>query len=639
MTDSKFGFKSSAKETQFSIKGFTGSLGLRVYFISIIFLVFPLLIYSLVMYRYNFIFKKSAEAQRLRIVSQNEVKNFSELTQFMLEKLEIISIYLSTVTEEKEINNINEEFSRIVGFTGFSSIFILSNENGQANYTHKSLMNKENAPDQNDINTIINTKPLGDFFISTNETNDQYRFIFYSKILERKDGDINQRVLTISITSKFFLDYLSKTQGDEDFFHLALFDAKTNKIFESQKSALIGKRISQEEVNHRDLNIISLNEIPKEPNSFEFTIENKSGYATILTLPLFNFNVLIFTFGTAESTYLRNFYTESIFFFLSVLLFGGLGATLLTAALSKPFKRLVDLMKKVSENDLSARYEDSSFGFEINKLGQMLNTMLENIILNLKNLEEQRLKKEKLQQELLLGQTIQKSLVPKKLPFVEGLELEAVLIPAKDVGGDFYDFFINPQNQDEMFVLIADTAGHGVYGCFYSLSMRSILRTICSSTNDLVEIAKTSNSLFYKDSEESGVFVTVWIGLYNLKTRVLSYTSCGHPLGFLFRNSTMSKELTTAGIALGVIPEIDVEVATAQLELSDVVILVTDGVTETRNIKGELYGKSRLAKAVEKCSRGTAFQIMEGLTTDAEAFEEDPMNQDDDFTAVVIKIK
>lgn len=87
------------------------------------------------------------------------------------------------------------------------------------------------------------------------------------------------------------------------------------------------------------------------------------------------------------------------------------------------------------------------------------------------------------------------------------------------------------------------------------------------------------------------------------------------------------------------IPEIDVEVATAQLELSDVVILVTDGVTETRNIKGELYGKSRLAKAVEKCAMGTPQQIMEGLTIDAEAFEEDPMNQDDDFTAVVIKIK
>ena len=296
-------------------------------------------------------------------------------------------------------------------------------------------------------------------------------------------------------------------------------------------------------------------------------------------------------------------------------------------------------MNQISNNHLETRYEPISFGFEINKIGLLLNQMIDRLITNLKSIEVEKIKREKVEQELEIGHRIQNSLVPTEFPDLKGVEIKTLLLPAKQVGGDFYDCFICPSDPDKLIVLIADSAGHGIFGCFYSLTMRSILRTLGATTSDLRSIVKKANEVFYKDSKETQVFVTVWIGIYDLKLKELSYTSCGHPLGFLFRQGKLFKELKTKGIALGVVDELDPEIASVKLEKEDTLVFLTDGVTETMNNKQELFGKERVFTSVEKSLNQSLTQILNQLIADAEAFEENPENQDDDFTAVMMRIK
>jgi sigma-B regulation protein RsbU (phosphoserine phosphatase) len=275
-----------------------------------------------------------------------------------------------------------------------------------------------------------------------------------------------------------------------------------------------------------------------------------------------------------------------------VMLLGGGLVILLVRRLEKPLKALCLTMRRVGEGAVHSRYVPRMWGFEINSIGLMFNETLDEMLARSAEMEEERMKRGKLAQELKLGHEIQASLLPKKFPSIQNIEISAGCTPAHEVGGDFYDIF--PLGSNKTLIAVADVAGKGISACLFSLGLRSSLRALAANVDSLSEIIKKANELFLIDAEESSQFATLWIGIIE-KTK-LHFVSLGHPPA-LFKRGVVLKELTSQNLALGVMPYESIRISSIDLEEGDEILIFSDGATESMDAEGNLYGIDRLKEA------------------------------------------
>lgn len=329
------------------------------------------------------------------------------------------------------------------------------------------------------------------------------------------------------------------------------------------------------------------------------------------------------------------FLAKMIILLLIILVVGG-GATLwLTVRLGKPLRSLCMAMEKLRASDLTARYVPDRMGFEINVVGTIFNAMIVSLSDFIKRIKHEKAAKEAFERELMLGQEVQNSILPKELPSFPGLDIAARFISAKEVGGDFYDFLVRPDG-DQLFFAIADTAGKGIYACLYSLTVRSMLRSYGEMYHDLETITKETNNLFCLDTGDSGVFVTAWLAYYDEKTKQLNFSNCGHFPAYLLRADGTVEKLTTEGMALGVEKFDEVKTSSVQLSSGDSLLLFTDGVVEAHNDKMKMFGEKRLIEAFKERKDLKAKEIVDELIEEV-AFFAEGAPQHDDLTLIVIK--
>ncbi|MEX0961663.1 MAG: SpoIIE family protein phosphatase [Simkaniaceae bacterium] len=276
--------------------------------------------------------------------------------------------------------------------------------------------------------------------------------------------------------------------------------------------------------------------------------------------------------------------------FALVIVVGFMAFVLISRRIARPLIQLTDVMKAQAAGERHARFVFDRFGYEINQVGETFNSMMNQIIEEQSARQRIEVEKQGYQKELLIGRALQKQLLPEKPPHLEGLEMLAHFIPAKEVSGDFYDWVMIDKNCLQM--IIADVSGKGIDACFYALILRSFFRSLAHEPLK-VQVEK-ANQLFCQDTLRSGSFATLWIGQYNLDTHELTYTSCGHNPPLLYRQKDEMSELQTEGIALGVQDGIEVEIKTISIEESDLICLYTDGLVESHNLKNECFGMGRL---------------------------------------------
>ena len=638
MADLRFQGKGSKQSDKVFTKGLAGSLALRVFSSTVIFLVLPLLIFSFVMYRYTFDLKKNAEITRLSLVSDNQTLVYEELVAVAVQRLEILSIYLQTAQKQDTKAAIDATLSNIQDFTGVAGICVLEKRADGIITTYSSEGFVPDIPLEQLMQKELFT--ISDFSIMTDqEIVGKKGYIYCSKLIN-SNQDPTFRIITIAISNKFFIEYLTKITGNEGVYNVSLFRNRDGVIFDTQEMSFLGKKIvqTQENLPGDTQEILFLKSISADDNSFVFEEGANKGYATVLPLSRVDFSILITASASGEYQNLEKFFYVTMVFLAGVIILGAFGSLGVSYLFSLPLKNISHVMLDISNHQVSSRYSPVFYGFEINKLGLMLNNMIDRLMINMQALEQQTIKREKLEKELEIGHRIQSSLVPHAFPSLPDISIKTALIPAKEVGGDFYDCFINPAFPDDLIILIADSAGHGVYGCFYSLIMRSILRTLGSTQQDLASILKQANQVFYKDSEDTQVFVTVWMGIFNRKTRELRFSSCGHPLGFLFRDQGLYQQLTTPGIALGAVENVEPQVDSIKILKGDLLVFLTDGVIETQNNQGEFFGKQRCIDTISSTLHEPLDHIFNHLLEQVEIFEQTPDNQEDDFTAMMIKI-
>jgi PAS domain S-box-containing protein len=241
--------------------------------------------------------------------------------------------------------------------------------------------------------------------------------------------------------------------------------------------------------------------------------------------------------------------------------------------------------------------------------------------------------------ELQIAAEIQQSFLPEALPVIRGFDIAARSVMAKEVGGDFFDvipFEVIPMDMGKFGILIADVSGKGVPAALFMALSRIVVRVSALWHRDPATAISFSNDIITQDSK-AGMFVTLFFGSLSEKDRTLTYVNAGHnpPLMYRCRTKTF-KELMPTGIFLGGIEHQHYSSQTVEIGNGDIVVLYTDGITESINAEEEMFGEDRLRSVILNHTGLAAIGIMEKILEEVNTFAVG-QPQFDDITLMVIK--
>jgi len=191
------------------------------------------------------------------------------------------------------------------------------------------------------------------------------------------------------------------------------------------------------------------------------------------------------------------------------------------------------------------------------------------------------------------------------------------------------------KDNQQLVLAVADASGKGVQACFYSMSVRSMLRSYAREYDDVAEAMQATNNLFLIDTGDTGMFVTVLMGFYDLITHRLSYYSYGHTPLLLRKANGDVEFLPHPDIAMGVEFAQRKESHTVQLNRGDTLLFYTDGITEAHDETYQNFGEDRLVECLQK-EKG-ASELVEEVVNRVKAFV-DKTPQHDDITLLAMKV-
>lgn len=241
---------------------------------------------------------------------------------------------------------------------------------------------------------------------------------------------------------------------------------------------------------------------------------------------------------------------------------------------------------------------------------------------------------EAVQSDLETAARIQKKMLPQDFPpFPEHTEFNIYgeMHTAKQVGGDFFDFYM--LGEDKLGFVIADVSGKGVPASLYMAVSKTMIKAIASQIDDPAEILDTVNTMLIPESELT-TFVTVFFGILDIKTGKIRYCNGGHNLPYVLRNSGKAEEVeNTNGLLLGKIEPIEFETKELILAPGEKLMMFTDGVTEATAEDESMYEEPRLEAYLENHHTYTNEQLVKGLIVDVLKFT-GKAEQSDDITVL-----
>ncbi|HVH81930.1 MAG TPA: SpoIIE family protein phosphatase [Stellaceae bacterium] len=242
--------------------------------------------------------------------------------------------------------------------------------------------------------------------------------------------------------------------------------------------------------------------------------------------------------------------------------------------------------------------------------------------------------KKRRRDEMQAAAAIQNSILPRPLPrdgALAALDLHAEMYPAREIGGDFYDFFLI--GDDQLALTVADVSGKGIPAALFMAVSRTVLRS-GDRGEDMAADMENANRLLSAENS-AAMFVTAFHGVLHLKTGTLRYCNAGHNPPYLLRSSGGRETLKATGIPFGVDEDMRYRVAEAKLQAGDGLFLFSDGITEAFNPEGEEFGTARLEAALDaahgKAAAGLVADVLAATREFAAGAE-----QSDDITALAL---
>jgi serine phosphatase RsbU (regulator of sigma subunit) len=255
---------------------------------------------------------------------------------------------------------------------------------------------------------------------------------------------------------------------------------------------------------------------------------------------------------------------------------------------------------------------------------------------------EENIEKSRMEEELKIAHDIQVSMLPEKAPTVEGFTIAARSIPAREVGGDFYDFIEIPGDGagERLGIVVGDVSGKAVSGALVMAAARSIFRVLAESHASVEEVMSIGNARLNRDVKQ-GMFVALLYGVLDPRQKRLTLSNAGQTQPIVCPGDK-SKPLyiDTQGdkFPLGILKDCDYRKTQVLLKQGDTVVFYTDGVVEAINDKGELYGFDRFMTSIAERRDLEAHGMLEKLIDDVLHYVGD-VEQHDDLTVVVVKVE
>ena len=271
----------------------------------------------------------------------------------------------------------------------------------------------------------------------------------------------------------------------------------------------------------------------------------------------------------------------------------------LQKGITKPIIQLTEQTTAVARGDFSRGPIDIRSRDEIGELSASFNKMTLDLLRYIENLKKTTAERERMAKELEIGHQIQQNFLPKAFPKLDGAHIFGESIPAQEVGGDFFDVFLLDPNH--LGIVMADVSGKGVPAALFMALCRSVLRMTALRGHPPNQVLEHVNRFIAQDNEAC-MFVTTFYGILDIQSRGLDYANGGHNSPIVYRQKDSRVEMLprTGGTALGIIEDLQFEVARQELKQGDILFLYTDGIVEAPDQDNQEFGIDRLSEILIK---------------------------------------
>jgi serine phosphatase RsbU (regulator of sigma subunit) len=275
-------------------------------------------------------------------------------------------------------------------------------------------------------------------------------------------------------------------------------------------------------------------------------------------------------------------------------------------------------------------------GHFTNEDSEFLLTLAGHIAVALENaqLHQVLIEQERMEKELALAREIQRGLLPETVPEVEGFDFALINEPCFAVGGDYYDFL--DLDAHTMLVVIADVEGKGVSSALVMSNLQATLRVLVHHLHGLTQIAESLNQMIWKDTRAEK-YLSLFMGLIDFRCKAIYYVNCGHVPPVIVRREEDPISLTQGGKVIGLFEHVPYERGMEQLLPGDLLVLCTDGITESSDAEHDEYGAERLIECVRANADQNSAGIVEAVRTDVTRYSRHGTHVDDKVL-IVIKV-
>jgi sigma-B regulation protein RsbU (phosphoserine phosphatase) len=245
-----------------------------------------------------------------------------------------------------------------------------------------------------------------------------------------------------------------------------------------------------------------------------------------------------------------------------------------------------------------------------------------------------------MKQSLELAKEVQQNLLPKENPGIKGLDIAGKSIYCDETGGDYYDFITFDECQPaNIAIVVGDVSGHGIPSALLMATARAFIRQRAHLPGGLSQVISDVNRQIVGDVEESGQFMTLFYMMVNPDSQCLEWVRAGHEPGIYYDpEKDVFEDLAGPGLALGIDSEYNyVTNRKDGLKEGQIIVLGTDGIWETQNPEGEMFGKEAIYRLIRENADAEADALLDVIIDSLDHFR-DGFNLQDDVTLIVVKI-
>jgi sigma-B regulation protein RsbU (phosphoserine phosphatase) len=311
-----------------------------------------------------------------------------------------------------------------------------------------------------------------------------------------------------------------------------------------------------------------------------------------------------------------------IFIVVGVYLIG-----LVSKNLTMPFREIIRTLQRVRNGKFDKKIQVTS-NDEIGYTGDVINEMTE-------GLKE----RDRIRQSLGIAKEVQQHLLPSQAPEIKGLDIAGKSIYCEETGGDYFDYLpVGQKRQSSIKIVVGDVTDHGIASALLMTTARAFLRQRASQKGNLNQIAMDVNRQLADDVEDSGRFMTLFLCEIDGLKKTIHWVNAGHdPAVILDPGNGSFEDLASHALPLGVDEKASYQEYHRQLLPGQIVSIGTDGIWESQNPAGQMFGKVRFRRVIRAHAQKSAEKILQAVIDEMNHFCH-PLKNEDDATLVVVKV-